>query len=35
MMKRMMFVVMVFLVISGCEDMKMDRKVEKLISLVS
>ncbi len=34
-MKRMMFVVMVFLVISGCEDMKMDRKVEKLISLVS
>jgi PBP1b-binding outer membrane lipoprotein LpoB len=34
-MKRMILVVIVFLVISGCEDMKMDRKVEKLISLVS
>ncbi len=34
-MKRIMCLVVIALVISGCEDMKMDRKVEKLITLVA
>lgn len=29
----MIYIVMLILVISGCEDMKMDRKVEKHIVL--
>ena len=34
-MKRIICIVVMALVISGCEDMKMDRKVERLITLVA
>lgn len=34
-MQRMMCIVTVVIVISGCEDMKMDRKVEQPIVLVA
>ena len=33
-MKKMMCIFVVVLVISGCEDMKMDKNVEKEVALV-
>lgn len=33
-MKKILWLLVMFLVISGCEDMKMDRKVEKSSALV-